>query len=195
MLIWINGTFGSGKTSTAYELKRRLKQACVYDPERFGFALMRNVPKELAKSDFQDYPLWREANRTLLKELAHNYNGIIIIPMTLTNKAYFEEIIGNLRDDGIEVKHFTLMASKDTVAKRLRKRFEGRKSWAYQQMKERMHELGDDVFATHLDTDNLSIDGVVETVAKRSGISLLPDKRSRLRKKMDRLKIMLQEIK
>lgn len=155
---------------------------------------MKNVPNELAKSDFQDYPLWREANRALLKELAHNYNGIIIIPMTLTNKAYFEEIIGNLRDDGIEVKHFTLIASKDTVAKRLRKRFEGRKSWAYQQMKERMRELEDNVFATHLDTDNLSIDGVVESVAKRSGISLLPDKRSRLRKKMDRLKIMLQEI-
>lgn len=37
MIIWINGAFGSGKTNTAYELKRRIPNAFVYDPEEAGF--------------------------------------------------------------------------------------------------------------------------------------------------------------
>ena len=120
MIIWINGTFGSGKTTTAYELQKRIDQSFVYDPERLGYVFMSNVPKEIAKNDFQDYPLWREANYSLLKKLAEAYTGIIIVPMTLTNETYFNEIIGKLKDSGLDVKHFTLSASKTTIKKRLK---------------------------------------------------------------------------
>jgi adenylylsulfate kinase-like enzyme len=54
MIIWINGTFGSGKTTTAYELHKRVENSFVFDSERFGFVLMKNVPKEIAKADFQE---------------------------------------------------------------------------------------------------------------------------------------------
>ncbi|MFD2043262.1 AAA family ATPase [Ornithinibacillus salinisoli] len=194
MIIWINGTFGSGKTTAAYELQRRLRDSFVYDPERFGFVFMENVPKEIAESDFQDYPLWREANYQLLKQLADQYHGTIIVPMTLTNEAYFQEIVGRLRDSSIEVKHFTLMASQRTILKRLRKRLEGEKSWAYQQMKARLSQLRSTTFHTHIETDAKSIDEVVETIARLSGARLLPDNRSRLRKVVDRIKISLKEI-
>src|SRR5690625_6956548 len=69
MIIWINGTFGAGKTTTAYELHKRLPHSTVYDPERFGYVLMANIPKDISKGDFQDYPLWREANFQLLKQI------------------------------------------------------------------------------------------------------------------------------
>ena len=42
MIIWINGTFGAGKTTAAYELQKRVKNSFVFDPERFGYVLMRN---------------------------------------------------------------------------------------------------------------------------------------------------------
>lgn len=41
MLIWINGAFGAGKTHTAFELRRRLADALVSDPELLGVALGR----------------------------------------------------------------------------------------------------------------------------------------------------------
>ena len=46
--------------------------------------------------------------------------------MTLTNEDYFEEIIGRLRAERVEVKHYTLVASKEIIQKRLRNRFEGK---------------------------------------------------------------------
>ncbi|MFA1820990.1 hypothetical protein ACDX78_12545 [Virgibacillus oceani] len=85
MTLWINGIFGAGKTTVAYELNRRIENAFVYDPERIGYVLMKNVPKEISKSDFQDYPLWRESNYKLLKAISQEYDGVIIVPMTLTN--------------------------------------------------------------------------------------------------------------
>ncbi|KKI92234.1 Tunicamycin resistance protein [Bacillus sp. SA1-12] len=194
MIIWINGTFGSGKTTAAYELQRRMPQSFVYDPERFGYVLMANIPKELAKGDFQDYPLWREANYKLLKQIANNYHGTIIVPMTLTNKSYFDEIIGRLKKDGIEVKHVTLAAAKKTIQQRLRKRFEGNHSWAYNQIDHRLSCLEKDVFKEHIKTDKMTIEEVVETIAKLSGHQLLPDHRTKFRKMIDRLTVTLKEI-
>jgi cytidylate kinase len=194
LIIWINGTFGSGKTTTAYELQRRLRDSFIYDPERFGYVLMANVPKEISKDDFQDYPLWRDANYALLKQVAEEYKGIIIVPMTLTDESYYEEMIGRLRGDGLKVKHFTLSASKSTIQKRLRKRFEGKNSWAYQQMNGRLNSLAKDTFKEHIQTDTMSIEEVVETIAKQSSISLLPDNRTKFRKQIDRLSVKLREI-
>ncbi|MGX8797780.1 hypothetical protein ACR6HW_17240 [Fusibacter sp. JL298sf-3] len=59
MIVWVNGAFGSGKTTCAYELKRRLPEAFVFDPENVGFFLRRNMPKVLHKDDFQDHEQWR----------------------------------------------------------------------------------------------------------------------------------------
>jgi hypothetical protein len=42
--------------------------------------------------------------------------------MTLVNPGYFQEIIGSLRDDGFEVRHFALLAEHATVVRRLRGR-------------------------------------------------------------------------
>lgn len=194
MIIWINGTFGSGKTTAAYELHKRVENSFVYDPERFGFVLMANVPKEISKGDFQNYHLWREANYSLLKQISEEYKGTIIIPMTLTNEQYFNEIVGKLRGDGIEVKHFTLSASKQTIQKRLRKRFEGKNSWAYGQMDGRLKELEKDMFQTHLATDNMTINEVVEEIGRLSGVQLLPDHRSKFKKIIDRQRVKLKEL-
>ncbi|MBS4219575.1 AAA family ATPase [Bacillus sp. FJAT-49711] len=194
MIIWINGTFGSGKSTTAYELERRIEDSHVYDPERFGYVLMRNVPREIALGDFQDYALWREANYRLLKQVAEQYRGVLIIPMTLTNERYFEEIVGRLKTDGIEIKHFTLSASKETIEKRLKKRLEGKNSWAHEQMAGRLESLSKETFQEHIQTDTMTIDEVVETIARLSNITLLPDRRPKIKKLIDRLSTGIKEF-
>lgn len=193
MIIWINGTFGSGKTTIAHELDRRLEKSFIYDPERFGFVFMKNIPQEIAKNDFQDYPLWREANMKLLKQIVRGYDGTVIVPMTLTSESYFEEIIGALRYEGINVAHFTLVASEKTIQKRLRKRFEGKRSWAYQQMTERIRNLDALLFAEHIMTDDKTVDEIVEQIAMSVKLDIRPDSRSQLRKFIDRKYISLRE--
>ena len=67
MLIWINGAWGSGKTQTAAELCRRTEHSFFYDPEEVGYCLRKTTPKALWHDDFQDNPLWRAMNITMLK--------------------------------------------------------------------------------------------------------------------------------
>ncbi|WP_312097415.1 AAA family ATPase [Niallia sp.] len=194
MIIWINGTFGSGKTTTAYELEKRVDKAFVFDPERFGYVLMKNIPMSLQKDDFQDFPIWRETNYLLLKQIAIHYDGIIVVPMTITNEEYFHDIISRLQNDQIIVKHVTLMASKTTIKKRLRSRLEGEDSWAYKQAEARLKQLKRPLFKEHIFTDDLTVEEVLDKIAQVTGLKLREDERNLFRKRMDRFLIKLKEI-
>ncbi|MFF7612233.1 hypothetical protein [Streptomyces lavendulae] len=43
MIVWVNGAFGSGKTTLVAELSGRWPEALVYDPEMVGFAVPRET--------------------------------------------------------------------------------------------------------------------------------------------------------
>ena len=92
MIIWINGAFGSGKTSVATRLNEIIEKSHIYDPEEVGFYLRSNLPKEMVEPDFQDIELWRLVNYQVILEAAKNYQGTLIVPMTLVNPQYFDEI-------------------------------------------------------------------------------------------------------
>ncbi len=96
MILWLNGAFGAGKTQTACALHRRLPGSYVYDPENAGYFIARNLPEPLAEGDFQDYPMWRAFNYNMLDYIAGRYGGDIIVPMTLTNRGYYDELVGAL---------------------------------------------------------------------------------------------------
>ena len=57
MIIWINGAFGSGKTTTAIALKRKLPNSFIYDPENIGQFIRNNSNGLFSEGDFQDIPL------------------------------------------------------------------------------------------------------------------------------------------
>lgn len=194
MIIWINGAFGAGKTQTAYELNRRLPDSFIYDPENIGFFIRRNIPPGILKNDFQDYSIWRELNYAFIKYLRENYTGTILIPMTIVNPDYFNEIAGRLRSEGMEVKHFALMASKETLLKRLKSRGDGAGSWGARQIDRCFEGLSAEVFREHIYTDKLSIEEVVETIAHKCNIQLLPNNRSGFQKSLRRLGIKLRQV-
>ncbi len=194
MIIWINGAFGSGKTQTAFELNRRIPNSYVYDPENLGFFISKNIPTSIRKSDFQDYEIWRELNLSFIKEIEEKYNGVLIIPMTIVNPQYFNEIVGSLRNIGVEIKHFTLMASKETLLKRLRSRGDGKNSWGAKQIDRCIKGLSNEIFQQHIDTDNMSIEAVAEKIALMSNITLLIDDSSKLKKFCNRIITQLKHI-
>ncbi len=194
MIIWINGAFGSGKTTAAFELQRRIPDSVVYDPEHVGYFIRKQLPRSIHKGDFQDYPMWRDMNYAMLKHLSEAYSGTVIVPMTITNRDYFAEIVERLRADGADICHVTLLASRETLAKRLKGRGERANSWPIQQIDRCLASLGAEIFAEHVDTDGLTADEVVERIAAVSGVTLLPDARSRFRKALDRKLITIRHI-
>lgn len=194
MIIWINGAFGAGKTQTAFELNRRIENSFIYDPENLGFFLSKNIPNSMKKDDFQDYEMWRELNFSLIKHIKDSYEGVLIIPMTIVKPEYFREIIETLRNNGLEVKHYALMASKETLLKRLKSRGDGSNSWGAKQIDRYLEGLSNEIFETHINTENMSIEEVAEKIALMSDLSLMPDNMSKLKKRIYRIKVKLKHI-
>ncbi|MHC5372519.1 AAA family ATPase [Enterococcus sp. LJL120] len=122
MIIWINGAFGAGKTTMAELLVEKLENAYLYDPENVGDFLRKNLPKELQKADFQDYPEWRQWNVQMLKKIYQEYSGDIVVPMTVHRPQIFAELIGELRQNEIPLCHLQLEVSQETVLARLQER-------------------------------------------------------------------------
>ncbi|WP_040952032.1 AAA family ATPase [Gorillibacterium massiliense] len=194
MIIWINGSFGAGKTTTAFDLHHRLPGSYVFDPENIGYFFRKNIPRELQFQDFQDFPIWRSFNYELLSYIAGKSDRVILIPMTVVNPDYFQEIVGRLREEGHTVHHVALWVSKKELTKRLGRRLD-RHSWASKQVDRCMEGLSSHTcFQPHIETDGLSIDEVVTRVAAVTGIELQPDTRSPWKKTFNRINALLQHI-
>lgn len=195
MIIWINGAFGSGKTSAAFELNRRLSNSFVYDPENAGFFIRRNIPDELSKGDFQDIVLWREINYKLISFIAHSSSKTLIIPMTVVNPDYYKEIIGKLISEGQDVKHFILYANKNTLLHRLRlRRFFGGDKFAVDSIDRCLYSFDNLITETKIYTDNMRIYEVVNEIANQCGITLMPDKSSHFKKIIYKVLVFLKHI-
>ncbi|MWJ33837.1 MULTISPECIES: AAA family ATPase [Saccharibacillus] len=173
MMIWINGAFGSGKSTTAEELHRCLPDSFVYDPEQAGYFIRQNTPGRLHLPDFQDDPLWRSINGSLLSRIAREYTGTILIPMTIVNRDYWDELVGGLRRQTIDVRCFTLSASRETLLQRLRSRGEDEHSWSAGRIDECVSALSVSEFGLPIVTDDLSPEAVAERIAAECGLVLV----------------------
>ncbi|ROP35363.1 AAA family ATPase [Saccharothrix texasensis] len=199
MLLWINGPFGGGKTQTAHELRRRLPGSFLSDPEHVGFALHRMTPPAL-RGDFQDLASWRRGVVEVLDRAASGHDGVVVVPMTVVEPAYFREIVGGLRDRGHDVRHFALLAERETVVRRLRERGFGhaarvvlgkdaalrRESFALRVVDRCLAGLREPEFAEHVWTDHLTVAQVADRVAASAGLALTPNTDGRLRGRVRR---------
>jgi hypothetical protein len=197
MLLWINGPFGGGKTQTAYELNRRLPGSVVCDPEEVGFGLHRMTPRPL-RGDFQDLTAWRAGVREVLDLALRKHDGPVIAPMTLTNSDYFDEVVGRLRADGHDVRHFALLASRDTVLRRLRERGWGFglkwESFAVTKLDECLDRLQAPEFAEHIRTDALPVPDVATHIARSAGLPIVPNIDGRVRRQLRRYAVSLRHV-
>ncbi|MFF3564802.1 NUDIX domain-containing protein [Streptomyces sp. NPDC002574] len=125
MIVWLNGTFGAGKTTAARELLDLLPGSVLYDPELIGTGLRLMLPeKRLGEvSDYQDLPCWRrlvvDTAAALLSEIG---GGPLVVPMALLRQEYRDEIFGGLAARRIAVRHFVLDAEETVLRERIEQR-------------------------------------------------------------------------
>ena len=185
MLLWINGPFGGGKSSTARELHRRLPGSLICDPEQLGFGFQRMLPAGLRR-DFQDFPAWRQGVHEVLDLILRSADGPVIVPMTLIEPGYFADVIGRLTGSGHDVRHFALLADARVIERRLRERavvhaiqrLRGhdvplfRETFAMRKLGLCLSRLGQPEFATQLRTDGLTVAQAAEAIAAAAGLQL-----------------------
>jgi predicted kinase len=117
-VIWLNGTFGVGKTTTARELVKRVSGSRLFDPEEVGYMLGHFMVHEPV-DDFQEWPLWRRLLVLTLVELLGHAKGPLVVPMTLLRRDFAEEIFAGLADRGVSVEHVLLHAGEQVLRRRI----------------------------------------------------------------------------
>lgn len=118
MIIWLNGTFGVGKTTTARGVVGHLPCARIFDPEEVGYMLAQVMVHEPV-DDFQDRPLWRALvvkNATGIVEYA---KGTLVVPMTVLRQEYAQEIFSGLAGEKIPYLHVLLHAEEEELRRRI----------------------------------------------------------------------------
>jgi hypothetical protein len=108
MIIWLNGPFGAGKTTTTTQLVDRLPRSVAFDPELVGEAIVPALSAVRPVPDFQDWEPWREIVVAALVSLDRYADRPIVTPQTVVVEEYWDELTGGLRAAGIEVRAFTL---------------------------------------------------------------------------------------
>ncbi|MGP4047535.1 AAA family ATPase [Streptomyces sp. 2A115] len=117
MIIWLNGAFGVGKTSTAKELTSLLPDSTLFDAEQVGYMLLHILGKP--RRDFQDLPPWRGLVVETARQVLDHVGGTLIVPQTVLEKSYWREIRTGLAEAGIPLRHLLLDTDHDTLVERI----------------------------------------------------------------------------
>jgi|GEM_PF-306838 len=111
MILWLNGTFGVGKTTTARLLADGLDNTRTFDPEHAGYMLSANFT-DFAFDDFQELAVWRELVPLILDRVQHHTASRIVAPQTVLVEQYWTELHLGALDLGLDLIHVVLDCSE-----------------------------------------------------------------------------------
>ena len=123
-VVWVNGTFGVGKTSVVAALVEADHRLVAVDPEEVGYLLRAMLP--LPTGDFRDLPAWRRLVVAPIVEVLcarqgdHTPVDTCVVAMTLSDPVQRAEVFGALAAAGVGVREVVLVAPDDVVIDRIR---------------------------------------------------------------------------
>ena len=135
------------------------------------------MPRQVWGDDFQDLRSWRAGVVEVLDRTLRGIDGPVVVPMTLVEPAYVDEVIGGLRALGHEVRHVALISTAEEVRRRLWWRgLPGvkRDLWALARVDPCLEALTSPGFAEQVDTTGRSVAEVADAVADLVGLPIAP---------------------
>ncbi len=171
MIIFVNGPFGVGKTTTANLLVERIPHhAMVYDPEVIG-SYVRYLLRAIEQAeDYQDHLLWRILTVDVARLLRETYRRSLVVPMSITRRDYYDVIIGGFRQVDPNLACFRLMASPEVLRARILASDDVEaREWRLSHMEHGLAALEDPVFGAEIKTDDLSPEAVADRI-----VAMLP---------------------
>lgn len=169
MVIFINGSFGVGKTTVSRLLSSELVGSAVLNPEPMGVVLSRLAawwPLAHRTDDFQDLAAWRLLSARAIR-FAHRFRKTIIVPMAFSNASYLEGFLSYLRGCGVPTLHFCLTAPHVVVLARMAGRQKrGPTQWQVRRSAECCNAHRAPEFAEHISTTGRSAQEVAKEIAE-----------------------------
>ena len=167
MIIFINGTYGVGKTQVANKINQLYgDKSKVLDPDQ----LWTDELKKNCTIIFGDgaYP---QNNKKFLQILKNRldkeikeYKGILIIPMTVAEDLSYNTLISPYNNT---IKHFILTARDEIVIERIHKDKLRDQSFAICNMEINNKYIKNIENATFIDTSDMSIEEVAKYIIER----------------------------
>ena len=164
-IIWIDGTFGSGKTTVAKVIAGKISNANLLE---FDFLQLKYKPSCISDILGLRYP---EAKRYLVEALVKEMQEILqegiyeylIIPIALINDYCNEKLITGFSD--VENYHFILTASRDVWYKRISEQENRDVDLALSyETQAKMYLETHYSEAIWIDTSNMTIDSVADKI-------------------------------
>jgi len=118
VIIWLNGAFGAGKTTTARLLSQREATLRIFDPEWVGFMLRENLG-DYPVTDFRHWESWRVLTPVVADELIRFSGQSLVAPQTVLEEEYWDELMRGLTARGHTVFHVLLDAEEQSLRGRI----------------------------------------------------------------------------
>ena len=118
MIVWLNGAFGAGKTTTSGLLAKSLPKARLFDAECVGELLMP-ILADVPCNNFQEWDPWRSLVVETAARVLDYVGGTLVVPQTVLVEEYWDEIAAGLGERGIPINHFVLHAEEKTLVRRI----------------------------------------------------------------------------
>lgn len=118
MVVWLNGTFGAGKTTVSKLLADTLPDARVFDSEDIG-TMLQSIMGDVPHNDFKEWKLWRSLTVETARQVLGFVGGTLIIPQTVLQHQYWTELHEGFAAANIPLLAFTLHAERDTITERV----------------------------------------------------------------------------
>ena len=119
MIVWLNGAFGVGKTSTALAIQEQAPELRLFDPEHVGQLLAMSL-SGVEFNDFQDLAPWRLLVPLIASEVSEFTGDNLLIVQTVLVQTYWEEMQARFAERQQEVVHVLLDASAVVLETRIR---------------------------------------------------------------------------
>jgi shikimate kinase len=119
VIIWLNGTFGAGKTTTARQLAGQLANARHFDPELVGYLLTAALDDHEFK-DFQDLAPWRELVPVFTEKIADFTGHHLIAVQTVLREDYWHELTQGFKRTPLDIFHVLLHVDSEVLAERIK---------------------------------------------------------------------------
>lgn len=176
MIIWIDGTYGVGKTTVSMEIKKRFTdceievlEADVYY-EKFtsqiiDIAKQKNCMPNIGGTLPQNNIRFLQSFKKMIEEKIQNKDKKILVDMSLTMTECKENLFDVLLDNGKRIIHIILVGEEDTIKFRIKNDNKRDKQLALEELKYNLcflKENFDD--AIRIKTDKREISDIADEI-------------------------------
>lgn len=118
VLVWLNGTFGVGKTTTAREIVALSSRRRIFDPEWVGYMLRAHLA-DLEFDDFQELPPWRALVPRTAEQIMRLTDDELVAVQTVLVEDYWRELREGFAELQVPLLHVVLDCDEDALRKRI----------------------------------------------------------------------------